>query len=873
MFQGSLSLITWAFLAATVLALILWYIIRIRFRMTRLPVLRILRDQSFRKPGFTILRPPLIPFLSFLLICLCLIILALRPGFVTLQSLPGQEASSHLFLDMSPSVAAQISLDDYIKRVSELWVHLKKSGNVSVSSTHSQEIWVPKNAPDLAGKLADLGFHRWGIRLGGALRKQWPQLSHPDQLIVVSDQDAHSWQNFHWQFLKGESSISYVPMLADDALLSNLYIKDARYLSARAASLMEWEITLSRSMAGRSESGNLLLSQDGQLLNTVSWEFLPEQQDISLHVSWSPPQERDSGKGRQESFIWELQPSVMDQLPLDNIFRSRLTGSRQQAILIAKSAGEQRLESPTHSLQMALEVMGMQAERYDRTDQSLPDVSDVALWLLFAGSGDRIDSFCPSSLVRFRHQEQEPVSSPVQVWISPYHHEKRAFRNICWCYHRLLHGSSEASDMPSYCREIPDQRRYASVLQAAGARQMGGESGRPEQAIAWEGDDRSGRLRVLAFSLPMRAVAGSPLSHASFPLLLKDMLKVEGFAAPGKGNQNNWPRYPDLSLHRFWNTKETLLTEKGRQEIFLSNVPVGESVLKSAPDTLFPPYWDESLHVPEGTSALQQEHPDSLPLVLALAALAVLLTMAELIACFVRRKRGVSGQGFRILLLLMIPGALGAGSDAFARIRVNLKGFDPVIPLLPLQELAEQLSSRTSLKMDSEPIRIGAGQLPPLRMGWLWAAKPTDIASPGKAMGDAFAAWLRRGGFLIIENVSDLQNIKTLTSRGFDFLPNKGEWKAIPPDHELMRSFYLLDALPGCQKAVWHGYQYDGRLAILTIPFPFLQSSGTFQAQTVCGQPVSRENYIRIFINILMVALTTDYKKDQIHMREILKRL
>ena len=35
----------------------------------------------------------------------------------------------------------------------------------------------------------------------------------------------------------------------------------------------------------------------------------------------------------------------------------------------------------------------------------------------------------------------------------------------------------------------------------------------------------------------------------------------------------------------------------------------------------------------------------------------------------------------------------------------------------------------------------------------------------------------------------------------------------------------------------------------------------------------SPEKGYRAFINLLMVALTTDYKKDQVHLPEILKRL
>ena len=77
------------------------------------------------------------------------------------------------------------------------------------------------------------------------------------------------------------------------------------------------------------------------------------------------------------------------------------------------------------------------------------------------------------------------------------------------------------------------------------------------------------------------------------------------------------------------------------------------------------------------------------------------------------------------------------------------------------------------------------------------------------------------------------------------------------PDHEIMVSFHLLNSLPDCGGEVWKYYSFDKRVAILNIPYGFLNSLER-------GKPscVSLDNYkeqsMRIFINLLMVALTTD---------------
>ena len=95
----------------------------------------------------------------------------------------------------------------------------------------------------------------------------------------------------------------------------------------------------------------------------------------------------------------------------------------------------------------------------------------------------------------------------------------------------------------------------------------------------------------------------------------------------------------------------------------------------------------------------------------------------------------------------------------------------------------------------------------------------------------------------------------------------------MPPDHELMRSFHLIDSLPACQGQVWRGFHYDGRLAVLAIPFSFVDTLFDKRRPSACLPAEGQERGVRTFIDLLMVALATDYKKDQSHLPEILKRL
>lgn len=170
--------------------------------------------------------------------------------------------------------------------------------------------------------------------------------------------------------------------------------------------------------------------------------------------------------------------------------------------------------------------------------------------------------------------------------------------------------------------------------------------------------------------------------------------------------------------------------------------------------------------------------------------------------------------------------------------------------------LAHEVERRTSITLANKAVEQSWTQ------PWVWVSN-LNFAQPRN-----LATWLKRGGMLIVET-----NNPEVISKNL-FSVEVGIWqKTIPLDHQLMRSFYLLDSLPSCHGNKWQGMTIGGRLAIVYIPYHlsrFLQDKGQ---PLTCLKTTTREEQTRIFINLLMVALATDYKKDQVHLPEILKRL
>ena len=173
--------------------------------------------------------PPLLPFLCFLFATMVFVFFNMKPKKILLNELDQANKKIHIFVDMSPSVSANISLEQYIKQVSELWSSLSNNFEISLSTSNSNLIYSPNNEIHIEKILLSLGFHEAGIYIGEALRKQVTEIEKIDQLIVVSDADLGSWDNFNWRYLQQDLSISFLDISNDTKtntyffLVANIY--------------------------------------------------------------------------------------------------------------------------------------------------------------------------------------------------------------------------------------------------------------------------------------------------------------------------------------------------------------------------------------------------------------------------------------------------------------------------------------------------------------------------------------------------------------------------------------------------------------------------------------------------------------------------
>lgn len=263
-------------------------------------------------------------------------------------------------------------------------------------------------------------------------------------------------------------------------------------------------------------------------------------------------------------------------------------------------------------------------------------------------------------------------------------------------------------------------------------------------------------------------------------------------------------------------------------------------------------------------NALANREKDAKPWVLLcfwIVAAAVWLEVIGNIIGRIFRRQAWAQRWFLILIGL----TLFATNNLQAQVRLNMLGY-PKAPNLSL--VKRDVASRTSIELLEQAQMNNTLGAEALSEPWLWVAQPAQLESLSKQERGQLVSWIERGGFLVVENFKANGDFRTHISES---IPS-GQWKPIPPDHEVMRSFHLLASLPLCNDIGWEGFQFDQRLAILLVPGDFIGSL-TGNRSGDCFANLSSEQAGKIFINMMMVVLTTDYKKDQVHLPEILKRL
>jgi len=208
-----------------------------------------------------------------------------------------------------------------------------------------------------------------------------------------------------------------------------------------------------------------------------------------------------------------------------------------------------------------------------------------------------------------------------------------------------------------------------------------------------------------------------------------------------------------------------------------------------------------------------------------------------------------------------------------------VKSGDPEVDRISeagLDTLTTVLARRTSAEL-GPPMGVSAGTDPLVVFPLLyWPVVPGQGTLTASARA-AVNSYLRHGGMILFD-VHDGGDLAGLLD-GVDVPP----LMPLPEDHVLTRSFYLLDRFPGRRDGdtVWverNPVTHDGVSSVVIGSHDWAAAWATDDQgrplfATVPGGNRQREMAYRFGVNLVLYALTGNYKGDQVHLPAIIERL
>ncbi len=197
-------------------------------------------------------------------------------------------------------------------------------------------------------------------------------------------------------------------------------------------------------------------------------------------------------------------------------------------------------------------------------------------------------------------------------------------------------------------------------------------------------------------------------------------------------------------------------------------------------------------------------------------------------------------------------------------------------------DLLTELGQLTTVPVDPRPRVRTIGDPAVLREPLLALAGAEAFPLPPDDAIDRLRRHLYAGAFLLVDDTSGLEesafadSVASLLQRLFPEQP----LRALAFDHAVFRSFFLLDGAAG-RFALWpflEGVTVGDITPVVVsrndVSGAWTRSAGGgFAREVVPGGEPQRLRAIELGINLLMYALTANYKRDAVHVEALLQRM
>ena len=234
-----------------------------------------------------------------------------------------------------------------------------------------------------------------------------------------------------------------------------------------------------------------------------------------------------------------------------------------------------------------------------------------------------------------------------------------------------------------------------------------------------------------------------------------------------------------------------------------------------------------------------------------------------------------------MILMVYVP-YVSADYSKFSIPQVDYEGGESRPHSSATTSLLSQVARRTSIEVNRKPLRVKISSLDLHRYPFIYMAGNSKFQPFTRDELNQLKDYLNYGGFLLIDDNSGQSNsnfdtsVREMIEKLFEQVP----LKKISRDHSVFRSFYLISRATGRVqiKPYLEGINIKGR----TVLIYSANDLGGAWARNKLGQWSNdiigagrrqRQLALRLGVNIVMYALTLDYKKDMVHLPIILERL
>ena len=223
--------------------------------------------------------------------------------------------------------------------------------------------------------------------------------------------------------------------------------------------------------------------------------------------------------------------------------------------------------------------------------------------------------------------------------------------------------------------------------------------------------------------------------------------------------------------------------------------------------------------------------------------------------------------------------AIGA-TTAFAIGRLEWNGDWNPRPNAARRLMAE-VAKATSVETAEAPVDIAPESPDIFQHPFLYLAGTSDFPVLSQKARENLERYLRFGGFLLIDNASGEpdgafdRGVRRELPRIFPAAP----LTRLDEDHSIFRSFFLVNRVVGrvAERPYLEGITIDDWTPVIYMTNdlggalerdPF----GNYRFDVTPGGEDQRSWATRLSVNLVLYALTVNYKKDQIHVEAILRR-